>query len=189
MPKTRLEAFTDGVIAIIITILVLELHLPNTNHHWSAIVSSLPNLAAYIMSFATVATVWINHHHLFLNAKQIDDHVLWANMIFLFFLSLLPAVTAWFGSDISAVPSAFLYEVDIMSFNLSFLWLRTVLIKANPTDVRSVHQKREWISICNNLLVMGLVFWQPIFVFIGFLVNSLLWYMPSRSIKRKDLKK
>ncbi|KRN28220.1 hypothetical protein IV38_GL001674 [Lactobacillus selangorensis] len=184
MPKTRLEAFTDGVIAIIITILVLDIRLPEANHSWAALRNVLPIFSAYVMSFATVATVWINHHHLFLNVKRVTDGVLWANLTFLFFLSLLPAVTAWFGSDIRAVPAACLYELDIIAFNFSFLWLRNVVVKADPEDVRAVHQNREYVSMLNNFVILGLVFLWPPFVFVGFLVNSLLWYTPSRHIEQ-----
>ena len=106
MTKGRLEAFSDGVLAIIITIMVLELRAP-AGHSWSALRPLLPVVGSYVLSFLHVAIYWNNHHHLLQAARRVDGRVLWANVHLLFWLSLVPFTTAWMGeSHFAAVPVA-----------------------------------------------------------------------------------
>ena len=106
MTKGRLEAFSDGVLAIIITIMVLELRAP-AGHSWSALRPLLPVAGSYVLSFLHVAIYWNNHHHLLQAARHVDGRVLWANVHLLFWLSLVPFTTAWMGeSHFAAVPVA-----------------------------------------------------------------------------------
>ena len=106
MKPDRLSAFTDGVIAIIITIMVLELPVPNGDR-WADVQSSLPLFGAYALSFANVGIFWVNHHHMFHLAKRVDGRVLLANLFMLFWLSLVPFVIRWIGeADISAMPGS-----------------------------------------------------------------------------------
>jgi uncharacterized membrane protein len=106
MTKGRLEAFSDGVLAIIITIMVLELRAP-AGHSWSALRPLLPVAGSYLLSFLHVAIYWNNHHHLLQAARHVDGRVLWANVHLLFWLSLVPFTTAWMGeSHFAAVPVA-----------------------------------------------------------------------------------
>lgn len=187
MPKSRLEAFTDGVIAIIITILVLELNLPVHNHTWSALRAVAVPFMVYVISFMTVATVWVNHHHLFQQVDQINETVIWSNILFLFFLSLLPAVTAWFGSDIFSVPAAILYEIDIIAFNLSFAWINhAVLQLQKPNAQLHLRERREMTSLITNALVFILIFFWPPIILLGRLLNWLMWLRPSTTIKNKS---
>src|ERR1700760_3804421 len=103
MKKGRLEAFSDGVIAIIITIMVLELHVPHTDHI-SAIIPVLPALLSYVLSFVYVGIYWNNHHHMIYVVDKINGSVLWANLNLLFWLSLVPFVTAWMGDSHFSYP-------------------------------------------------------------------------------------
>jgi uncharacterized membrane protein len=106
MGKDRLTAFSDGVIAIIITIMVLELKIPHGSA-WPALREVTPNFLAYVMSFVYLAIYWNNHHHLLHTVKQVDGLILWANSNLLFWLSLIPAATAWMGENLLApLPTA-----------------------------------------------------------------------------------
>ncbi len=106
MGKDRLAAFSDGVIAILITIMVLELKVPH-GADWAALVGLVPSLLTYVMSFVYLAIYWNNHHHLLYTVTRVDGLILWANSHLLFWLSLIPAATAWMGENLSApVPTA-----------------------------------------------------------------------------------
>lgn len=94
MKKERFEAFTDAVIAIILTILVLEIHLPDDNHSWQALTAMAPQFFAYLLTFIFIATMWVNHHFLFSQVTVINNQNIWINIGQLFFASLLPATTA-----------------------------------------------------------------------------------------------
>ncbi|MYV05927.1 MULTISPECIES: TMEM175 family protein [Furfurilactobacillus] len=110
MSKSRIEAFTDGVVAIIITILVLDLKLPE-QHTWAALFGQMRMpFVVYVASFLMIAEIWNFHHQMFAAVEKTNAHVLWANMNLLFWMSLIPAVTAWYGTDIFARPSAMLYH-------------------------------------------------------------------------------
>ena len=98
MSKTRLEAFSDGVIAILITIMVLELHVPEGTE-WSAVEPLVPVFLTYVLSFVVVGIYWNNHHHLLQAADRINGRILWANLHLLFWLSLLPFATGWMGQN------------------------------------------------------------------------------------------
>src|SRR5262245_4469237 len=106
MSKGRLEAFSDGVIAIVITIMVLELHVPHGGD-WDALRPMLPVFFAYVLSFVYVGIYWNNHHHMFQTCDRINGRILWANLHLLFWLSLVPVVTAWLGqSHLAPLPTA-----------------------------------------------------------------------------------
>src|SRR5580765_333144 len=106
MTKTRLEAFSDGVIAIIITIMVLELKIPHSTH-WDAIRPLIPVFISYVMSFIFLGIYWSNHHHLVHTIKSVNGNILWANLHLLFWLSLIPFGTAWMGeSALAPLPTA-----------------------------------------------------------------------------------
>jgi uncharacterized membrane protein len=115
MNKTRLEAFTDGVIAILITIMVLELHVPH-GAGWSALRPIVPTLLAYVLSFVLLGIYWANHHHMLHATEEIRGGVLWANLHLLFWLSLVPFVTGWMGENyLAPVPTAAYGAVLLMS--------------------------------------------------------------------------
>ena len=171
MSKTRLETFTDGVIAILITILVLELHLPASTHSWSALWRMGPVFAAYVLSFFLIAGLWVSHHNLLVQTKVVTTGALWANIHFLFWLSLMPAVTAWFGTDIHAVPAAMLFQLDVIAINLSFLLLRAVLLKSNP-EVANLRIRDEVLSFFINFVTLFATIVQPILLFGGLVLRA-----------------
>ncbi len=128
MKKGRLEAFTDGVVAIIITIMVLELHVPHTDHI-SAIVPVLPALLSYVLSFVYVGFYGNNHHHMFYVVDKINGSILWANLNLLFWLSLVPFVTAWMGENHFSKWPVILYGCVLIMNAISYTILSRLLIR------------------------------------------------------------
>lgn len=123
MEKTRLEAFSDGVIAIIITIMVLEIHVPETADR-ETVIHILPSLISNILSFLIIGIYWNNHHHLFLTVKKISSRIMWANLNFLFWLSLVPFATAWMGKTKFNVMTVVVYKILLLLNGFSFEMLR-----------------------------------------------------------------
>lgn len=176
MKKERFEAFTDAVIAIVLTILVLEIHLPDDNHAVSALIHIAPQFMAYVFTFLFISIMWINHHYLFLGSAKINNTTLWLNIFLLFWTSLLPATTAWIGSDIHARVPAILYAINIIFYNIAFGLLRENVTKLNPkTETR---RQLEWISFLINLFTLIFTYIYPPFVFIGITVNIIVWTIP-----------
>ena len=133
MSKGRLEAFSDGVIAIIITIMVLELKVPH-GATWADLRELLPVMVSYVLSFINVGIYWNNHHHLLQAVKQVDGRVLWANMHLLFWLSLMPFATAWMGeNDFAALPTA-LYGGVLLLSAIAYTILVRVLLAVHGRD-------------------------------------------------------
>src|SRR3954469_7803461 len=128
MNKTRLEAFSDAVIAIIMTVMVLELKVPHGND-LEALKPLLPVFLAYVLSFVYLGIYWNNHHHMLQAARSVSGKVLWANLLLLFWLSLIPFTTAWMGENhFEALPTA-LYGVVLLMCGLSYTVLQTKLTK------------------------------------------------------------
>ncbi|APX71478.1 TMEM175 family protein [Companilactobacillus allii] len=179
MKKERFEAFTDAVLAIILTILTLELRLPEDNHSINALISVVPQFVTYIFTFLSISTMWINHHYLFVHVKEIDNRILWYNIILLFWVSLLPATTAWVGSDILARVPAILYAVNILLYNMSFAFLRNSVTKkvADTKSGKIINRTKnlEWISFFINFISLLITFFIPPFVFVGITINMILW--------------
>jgi uncharacterized membrane protein len=133
MSKTRLEAFSDGVIAILITIMVLELKIPH-GADWQAIRPLLPIFLVYVMSFVYVGIYWNNHHHMFHATERINGAVLWANLHLLFWLSLTPFATGWMGENhFAAVPTA-LYGAVLLMAAIAYWILQQLIIAAQGPD-------------------------------------------------------
>src|SRR5215469_8261203 len=133
MGKDRLAAFSDGVIAIIITIMVLELKVPH-GADWAALKSIAPNFVAYVLSFVYLAIYWNNHHHLLHTVTRVDGVILWANSNLLFWLSLIPAATAWLGENFLApVPTA-VYGVTLLIPAIAYYWLQQAIIRLQGSD-------------------------------------------------------
>src|SRR5436305_6613061 len=127
MDKRRLEAFSDGVVAILITIMVLELKVPHTPT-WEALQDMQPVLLAYVLSYVNVGIYWNNHHHLLHAARQVSGRVLWANLLLLFWLSLFPFFTGWMGENhFASLPTA-LYGVVLLMAAYSYLVLQRAIV-------------------------------------------------------------
>jgi uncharacterized membrane protein len=135
MGKERLAAFSDGVIAIIITIMVLELKVPHGSD-WTALMAVIPNFVSYVLSFLYLAIYWNNHHHLLHTVTRVDGLILWANSFLLFWLSLIPAATAWMGENfLVPIPTAFYGGILLMPAIAYSLLQRAIVRKQGSESV------------------------------------------------------
>ena len=186
MKPDRLSAFTDGVIAIIITIMVLELPVPEGDS-WAALRPSFPLFGAYALSFANVGIFWVNHHHMFHLAKRVDGRVLLANLLLLFWLSLVPFVIRWIGeADISAMPVA-AYGAILTMASLSYLLIERAIIAAegreSQLDTALGSKKEEIISFFLYLAAVPIAFawvWASVAIYA---VVALYWLIPDRRVE------
>jgi uncharacterized membrane protein len=132
MPKARLEAFSDGVIAILITIMVLELKVPHGSG-WGALAPLVPVLTAYVLSFVYLGIYWNNHHHLLHAAGWVDGRILWANLHLLFWLSFIPFTTGWMGENhFAALPTAMYGVVLLLAAVAYFILARAIIANEGP---------------------------------------------------------
>src|SRR3954464_15022717 len=127
MTKSRLEAFSDGVIAILITIMVLELHAPHGSD-WPALRAAVPSLLSYVLSFVYLGIYWNNHHHMLQATDRINGRVLWANLHLLFWLSLFPFTIAWMGHTHAATTPTAVYGVVALGAAIAYYLLQTLVI-------------------------------------------------------------
>ena len=187
MHKARLEAFSDGVLAIIITIMVLELRIPH-GQELSALKPLIPILLCYVLSFVYIGIYWNNHHHMLHAAKRVTGGVLWANLHLLFWLSLLPFVTGWMGENSFArIPTA-LYGVDLMMAGIAYWILAHALVAVEGEDSilgKAIGKDRKGVlSVVLYALAIPLAFYkewasQSIYVLV-----ALMWLVPDRRIER-----
>lgn len=127
MNKTRLEAFSDGVLAIIITIMVLEIKVPHHTAEFSDLKNLIPVFASYVMSFVYIGIYWNNHHHMLHSTKKVTGAILWANLHLLFWLSLVPFATAWMGENHFAPATMGLYGFTLLMSGLAFVMLQNCI--------------------------------------------------------------
>lgn len=187
MSKGRLEAFSDGVIAIIITIMVLGLSVPH-GADWKDLLPLAPTFFCYVLSFVFVGIYWNNHHHLLQVVRHVDGWVLWANMLLLFWLSLVPFATAWMGeNNFSTVPVA-IYGAVLLAAGISFTILTRVLIAlhgGNSTLGRAVTRDTKGrISLVAYAVAIPLAFINPLWSCVLFVLVALMWFIPDRRIER-----
>ena len=185
MGKGRLEAFSDGVIAIIITIMVLELHIPH-EPTLEALGELLPVFLSYILSFAFVGIYWNNHHHLMHAAHTVNSRILWSNMFLLFWLSLIPFVTGWIGETGFAMWPMVLYGVVMWMSGLAYFILEQALVaQAGPDSGlnRAVGRDRKGIaSLVLYTSAILLAFLNPWIAFAIYVGVAVLWFIPDRRI-------
>lgn len=191
MTKGRLEAFSDGVIAILITIMVLDLKVPHGST-WSDIRAVLPLLSMYLLSFVFLGIYWNNHHHLLSLTGRVNGVILWANMHLLFWLSLIPFLTRWMGeNDFQALPVA-LYGIGLFFAAVAFTILARLLIRAQGSDTRlrdaTTPDYKGMVSLV--LYAAAVVFAFPArFVSLALYVTvALLWLVPDTRIERMHAK-
>ena len=187
MTKGRLEAFSDGVIAIIITIMVLELKAPH-QPALEALAPLWPAFLSYILSFVMLGIYWSNHHHLLHAIKHVDGRALWANLHLLFWLSLLPFVTAWMGETGFQQWPIFLYGVVLLMSAIAYFVLVRALLAAHDADsviARAIGKDfKGAISVGIYLVAMAAsLFWTPLAVGLYVLV-AIMWLVPDRRIEK-----
>lgn len=187
MGTQRLEAFTDGVIAIVITIMVLEIRVPEDATP-AALLRSVPILLTYLLSFVNVGIFWNNHHHMLHAASRVDGRVLWANLFLIFFLSLVPFVIRWIDeSGFGSLPVAS-YGAVLAMAAASYMLLEWALISANgPHSPLAAALGGEWKEIASlsaYLAAIVLAFWLPWAAIGVYVAISLAWFLPDRRIER-----
>ena len=188
MKKGRLEAFSDGVIAIIITIMVLELKVPHGDHIGD-LLPMLPVLGSYILSFAYVGIYWNNHHHMLYAAERINGAVLWSNLNLLFWLSLMPFATAWMGENHFARWPVILYGFILVMNGLAYNILCRLLIKEAGKDSTLAKALggnwKGWSSVVIYLVAIGLAFLNSWLAVALYIVVAMIWFIPDRRIEKK----
>lgn len=186
MDSGRLEAFSDGVLAIIITIMVLEMKAPEETT-FEALLSILPIFISYLISFIYIGTYWNNHHHLFQITEQVNGQVLWANLHLLFWLSLIPFATSWIGENhIEPLPVAFYGFVLLMSgFAYSILQNRIIQNHREDFPLRQVvkNDKKGKLSLLLYLVGVVVSFIFPWFGILLYIAVLVMWFIPDRQIE------
>jgi uncharacterized membrane protein len=187
MGKDRLAAFSDGVIAIIITIMVLELHMPNGGGR-DALVAMLPNLLTYVLSFIYVAIYWNNHHHLLHTVTRVDGLILWANTHLLFWLSIIPAATGWIGHNLLVPLPTAVYGVVLVMPAIAYYLLVQAIIRRHGRDsiiAQAVgHDVKGKISVLLLMTGAFLSFFEPWVAMALYVVVAVIWIVPDRRIER-----
>jgi uncharacterized membrane protein len=188
MEKNRLEAFSDGVLAIIITIMVLELKVPQHAKTFAELKPLLPVFLSYVLSFIYVGIYWNNHHHMFQSARHVTGGILWANLHLLFWLSLFPFTTGWMGENHYApVPTAAYGFVLLMAAVAYSILQRTIIARHGHDSILAVAIGKGWkekVSPVCYISAIPLAFLSPwiaggLYVFV-----ALLWLIPDRRIER-----
>ena len=187
MGKGRFEAFSDGVLAIIITIMVLELHVPH-GETLAALLQLWPVFLSYVISFIYVGIYWNNHHHLLHATTSVTGGMMWANLNLLFWLSLLPFATGWMGENhFGPVPSA-VYGLVLLACALAWFVLQTLIVRAQGEDgVLKRALGRDWKGRASPFLYMAGIassFWVPGLAQAIYLIAALIWLVPDRRIEQ-----
>ncbi|MBS1656571.1 MAG: TMEM175 family protein [Chitinophagales bacterium] len=188
MNRNRLEAFSDGVIAIIITIMVLELKVPHGNE-WKDLWKLFHVFEGYVLSFVFIAIYWVNHHHLIHAAHRVTGYILWANIHLLFWLSLIPFATAWMGeNNFEGAPVA-TYAVVLILCGFAYNILQR-LIAADIADDSPYHlaMKKQNVkgifSLVGYSLAAAVAMFMPVISEILFVLIAVMWFLPDRNIER-----
>jgi len=187
MEKDRLLAFSDGVIAIIITIMVLELKAPH-GAGWKDLVPLVPAFSSYVLSFAFVAIYWNNHHHLLYTLSHVNGTILWANTHLLFWLSLIPFATAWAGeNEFAPVPTA-VYGIAFLMPGFAYFLLQKAIIRIEGTDSTLARALGRDFKGKGSLVLYAtgsaLAFVNPWIALALYVAVGLMWLIPDRRIER-----
>jgi uncharacterized membrane protein len=185
MGKGRLEAFSDGVIAIIITIMVLELKVPH-GVSFDALVPLAPVFFSYVLSFIYVGIYWNNHHHTLHAVSHVSGGMLWANLHLLFWLSLVPFVTGWMGENHFAALPVALYGVVLFMAGMAYaLLLRCLRSRNEVLDAALGRDRKGMLSNGLYLLGVGLSFVEPMLGFAVYVGVAVMWLIPDRRIENR----
>lgn len=187
MPTNRLEAFSDGVLAVIITIMVLELK-PPPGDSFSALGSIASGLLTYVLSFVYIGIYWSNHHHFFQIAERIDGRVLWANLHLLFWLSLVPFTTAWTDESHFARAPVASYGIDLLMCAVAWVIMQRMCFRSEGERSHLRHAVGRGLKekVSPVLYVAGILgAWaQPAFSMAMFAIVALMWVVPDRRMER-----
>jgi uncharacterized membrane protein len=188
MNKARMEAFSDGVLAVIITIMVLEMKPPHGTS-LASLRAVIPVFLTYILSFVNVGIYWNNHHHLLHAIQRVNGATLWANLHLLFWLSLIPFTTAWMGEDHFGSWPVAVYGIDLLLAGVAYFILTRALINLHGGDstvATSIGRDRKGkISIAVYAAAIPLAFAQPWISALCYVTVALMWLVPDPRIERK----
>lgn len=188
MEKNRLEAFSDGVLAIIITIMVLEIKVPHSSE-WGELFKLWPVLFSYILSFIYVGIYWGNHHHLLHTVQQVNSSIIWSNMLLLFCLSLLPFATAWMGENHFETNTVVVYAVVLEMNALAYYFLQTRIMKSHDHNekLRTALENSRLKGILSQIAYLAAIpiaFLMPGISFLLFGLVAVAWIVPERRIEK-----
>jgi uncharacterized membrane protein len=188
MGKGRLEAFSDGVIAIIITIMVLELKAPHSTE-FHALVSLLPAFSSYVLSFIFVGIYWNNHHHMLNAVTEINGSILWANLHLLFWLSIIPFTTTWMGENAFASLPVAIYGIILFMAALAYYLLTRLLIAhhgQDPTLALAVGKDSKGIlSLVFYAIAIAFAFYIPWLSLAFYVLVAMMWFIPDKRIEKQ----
>ncbi|HWB26434.1 MAG TPA: TMEM175 family protein [Chitinophagaceae bacterium] len=188
MNKGRLEAFSDGVLAIIITIMVLEIKVPQ-GADWASLKPLVPVMLSYCLSFVFVAIYWGNHHHLLHTVKTVNAGIIWANINLLFWLSLVPVATGWMGENHFAVNTIIVYAILLLLSGFAYTILQAVVEKTNPpapalAEALARSRVKGYISVVFYAAAIPFAYVNTVISGILFAMVSVMWLIPDKNIER-----
>jgi len=187
--KTRLEAFSDGVIAILITIMVLELRIPEGGTDWDALRPIVPVFITYVLSFVMLGIYWNNHHHLIHAADRITGGVLWANLHLLFWLSLIPFATGWMGrNNFAPLPTAVYGGLLLLAAVSYTILVRTIIAAQGPHSRLQEaigSDTKGYVSLAMYATAVPLAFVNEWFAYALYIGVALIWLVPDRRIEKR----
>ena len=188
MGKGRIEAFSDGVIAIIITIMVLELKVPH-GAKLADLTALWPVFLSYVLSFTNVGIYWNNHHHLFHAAKKVSGGVLWANLHLMFWLSLMPFATAWAGENHFETMTIVVYALDLLMCAVAYTILQQTLVAANGGSESTMARAlggdlKGKISLAAYVIAVPAAFMSTALASALIVIVALIWFIPDRRIEK-----
>ncbi len=188
MTKTRLEAFSDGVLAIIITIMVLELKVPH-DPNIEALAALLPVFLSYVLSFVYVGIYWGNHHHLLHTVTKISSSMIWANLHLLFWLSLIPFTTGWMGENHFETYPVTLYDLNLLLCGFAYSILQKTIMKHNKFDPKLTlamkkQQQKGYLSLLGYSLALPIAFYNSIISSVIIVGIAIIWLIPDTNIEK-----
>ena len=186
MGKGRVEAFSDGVIAIIVTIMILELHTPN-EPTLSALLKIAPSFLSYLLSFLLVAIMWVNHHHFMHATREVNARLLWLNMNLLFWMSLVPFVTEFLGNHYREPMAIALYGLDLTMCSSAFYFLRMELVRQYSHDPEMLEyhqgvQRKNGFSFLLYLSTVALAYLSIYAAYFVFMLIPALYFLPEKKL-------
>ena len=191
MGKGRLEAFSDGVLAIIITIMVLELKIPKGHTSLADLYNELGSVfLSYILSFVYIAIYWNNHHHMMHAVHRVSGGVLWANVHLLFWLSLIPFTTRWMGENNFALWPVALYGVNLLMAGIAYYFLAHSLVNIHGKDSTFAkalgNDRKGKISIVIYAVAIALCFVHPLIAFSIYVLVAAMWFIPDKRFEQGE---